>query len=66
MAMFVNGIEIPISVPKEYSEDEIMECLMQIKQKYGDLYVTMFGCTCKMREYVNKIISAIDENNYCD
>lgn len=46
---------------KEYSEDEMVDCLIQIKQKYGNLYLTMFGCTCEVRKYADRIISIIRE-----
>lgn len=52
-----------VNESKEYSKSEMIECLTQIKQEYGHLYMTMFGCTCKVREYVDKIISVICETD---
>lgn len=57
------GVDIRISVPKEYSGKEMIDCLIQIKKRFGNLDMTMFGCTCEIKEYINRIINIIDETD---
>lgn len=44
---------------RTYSKNEMIECLAQIGQRYGDVYMTMFGCTCDVKTYVNRIMGAL-------
>lgn len=46
---------------KTYSKNEMIECLVQIGQRYGDLYMTTFGCTCDIKTYINRMIIRINE-----